>query len=84
MLVLPKQKTGSPLGHSADVILLLHCDGRTLSLSHTSNNSLRLAEHATVPLGPARVEIITDGVSFYSEVIITGRRPESLWLEIAG
>ncbi len=83
MLLLPKSKSASPLGHSADVDLLLHTTGRTFSLSHTCSTALRLIDDIEVPCGPARVEIITDGVSNYSDVIVLG--PEDRggrWLKI--
>jgi hypothetical protein len=83
MFTLPKQKTASPLGHSADVSLFLHTQDGIRSLSHTSGMAIRLSDDVFVAPGPARVEIITDGVSHFSDVIVSGRRPNTLWLEIA-
>ena len=44
---------------------------------------MKLAENVSVPLGPARVEIVTDGVSYFSNVIICGREErDPRWLKI--
>ena len=82
MITLPKRHTSSPLGHSADVALWLHLADQTISLAQTSRTTLKLSQDIEIPKGPARVEIITDGVSHFSDVTITGREPNSLWLTI--
>ena len=83
MPVLPRSKAIGSLGHSADVNLLLHSNGRTFSLSHTCSTALRLADDVAVPIGPARVEIITDGISHYSDITILGpENGDSRWLKI--
>ncbi len=84
MITLPKPKNVSSLGHSADVSLWLHIGDRRIELAQTGRTELKLAEDIVVAPGPARVEIITDGVSYCSDVIVTGRKPGSLWLEITG
>jgi hypothetical protein len=48
----------------------------------TCDIGVKLAEDVAVPSGPARVEIITDGISHFSDVTVTGRKPNSLWLNI--
>ena len=37
----------------------------------------------SVPVGPARIEIVNDGTSYFSDVTILGRKPGSLWLDIS-
>ena len=83
MVTLPKRHTCSPLGHSADVSLWLHLADQTIPLAQTSRDSIKLGQEVSVPLGRARVEVVTDGVSHVSDVTITGRKPGSLWLDIA-
>jgi hypothetical protein len=80
MITLPKRHTSSPLGHSADVSLWLHVADQKISLAQTSNTAVKLDQDIEVSPGPARVEIINDGVSHISVVTITGRKPNSLWL----
>jgi hypothetical protein len=82
MFTLQKRHTSSPLGHSADVSLHLHVADQTIPLCQTSNTAVKLRQDVHVSPGPARVEIITDGVSHFSDVTITGREPDSLWLNI--
>jgi len=82
MITLPKRHTVSPLGHSADISLLLHVAGQTIPLAQTGRDSLMLDGEANVPTGPARVEVVNDGVSFFSDVTITGRKAGSMWIDI--
>ncbi len=81
-MAVPKRYAISPLGHSADVSLLLHKDGRRIRLRQTCSTEIKLREDVDVSPGPARVEIVTDGVSHFSDVVIVGRRAGSLWVEI--
>jgi len=83
MVTPPKRRhTSSPLGHSADVILRLHIADQTIPLRQTSSTSIQLGRDIDVPIGPARVEVIIDGASHFSDVTICGRQPNSLWLNI--
>jgi hypothetical protein len=82
MFTLPKRAVSSPLGHSAEVDLILHLKDQKVPLAQTGRTSVRLAHDVDIPAGPARVEIITDGISHFSDVTVTGRKPNSLWLNI--
>jgi len=83
MTTLLKRRVSSPLGHSADISLWLHVADQKISLAQTGSSEIKLNRDVQVPLGPARVEIINDGVSHLSDITITGRKPGSLWLDIA-
>jgi hypothetical protein len=82
MITLPKRHTSSPLGHSADVSLWLHVAGQKLSLAQTSSTAIKLVQDKEILPGPAKIEIINDGVSHWSDVTIAGREPNSHWLNI--
>ncbi|MGB7159211.1 MAG: hypothetical protein WBD40_14175 [Tepidisphaeraceae bacterium] len=83
MSLLPAKTTCSPLGHSADVTLLLHVASGTIPLAQTSDAALKLKHDTHITFGPAKVEIVVDGVSHFTDVTITARRPNSLWLDLA-
>ncbi len=82
MITLPKRHTVSPLGHSADIALWLHVGDRTISLAQTAPTTVMLDGDCDVPIGPAKVEVINDGVSFFRNVRVTGRKAGSLWIDI--
>jgi hypothetical protein len=83
MIALPKPKNASPLGHSADIDLRLHVDGQVIALAQTGRDEIKLAGEMDVPPGPAEVEIITDGVSYRSQVTIVGpQQQDRRWLII--
>jgi hypothetical protein len=83
MFTLEKRQTISPLGHSADVSLWLHVGGQKLSLAQTSRAFIKLNSDADVPPGPARIELIIDGESHFSNVTITGTQADGRWANIA-
>lgn len=83
MSVLPAKTSCAPLGHSADVALALHVAGGMVPLAQTGNAALKLKHDTHISLGLAKVEIVVDGVSHFTDVTITARRPHSLWLDLA-
>jgi hypothetical protein len=68
-------------GHSADVDLALHVDGERLALSHVANDFVRLATPRPGLAGPAKVEIVVDGVVTLDDCDLLGyddRDPQGL------
>jgi hypothetical protein len=82
MIAFPKRYTASPLGHSADVELWLHIESQKISLTHTCGTCVRLERDAPLPPGPAKLEIVVDGRSHLSDVTVTGRQADRLWVDI--
>jgi hypothetical protein len=82
MIALPKRRTISPLGHSADISLWLHVGDQKISLAQTGPTGVVLEARASVPNGPARVEIVNDGFSYFSDVTITGCQCDRVALEM--
>jgi hypothetical protein len=83
MFIPPKRYTNSPLGHSADIALWLHVSSQRFSLAQTGPSSVMLDGDAIVPVGPARVEVVVDGRSHFSDVTIIGRKTGSQWVDIS-
>lgn len=50
-------------GHSATVDMLLHIDGRSLSVSQAGPVSFKLSDAEVLRPGPAALEVIVDGHS---------------------
>jgi len=82
MQTVPRPNRVSPFGHSADVELRLHAGGEVLSLTQTGPDAVRLKDDIAVPAGPAKVEVIVDGQSHMSEIVIVGSQRDTRWLAI--
>jgi hypothetical protein len=69
-------------GHSASVQMWLHVGGRSLVVVQAGDKALKLRDHTTLPSGPASLEIIVDGQSRRSAVMIL-ENGEPGWIPIS-
>ena len=70
-------------GHSSTVQMYLHLGSVSFALAQASTDAVRLKADATIPLGPAEVEIIVDGVSHRSQVQVLSSESRDNWIDIA-
>ena len=71
-------------GHSSDVRMFLHIQGRSIAVFQSSESAVKVNAIDVVPQGDGIVEITVDGRMHRREIRVLGPTGKSGWLAIEG
>jgi hypothetical protein len=70
-------------GHSAEIQMWLHIDGRKLEVLQSGEGAIKLNRATVVPAGTAILEIVVDGRPHRREIRIVSTATNTGWLAIS-